>query len=352
MLKRPVTSISARKRGTTRFLTGSTPRTCSASSSSRILRAPRSAVIAVPATPASTIAVTFGADLADRGEHEDPAEAIQRAEQREEVRGLQAGRGVADADRGDQQREPAEAQREEELGDELAAVGVGRAQGGHDRPARQDHHVPDFLDEVPRWEERPLCGAANHFVPLLGWRPDCAFTELYAMRWRRATASPTQTHWYRGLAVRGSRCVHQRSLLGACAAAPGRWRAAAVRPRSRTPANRQGTSRCGSRTRASRPSQSVARPARLVLSVRNTGAHAVPNVTVAVNSFDYISDYPNLAARRRPVWVIDEGPGPLPRPAGRNGRGRPAGRRPDGERQRVGARTRWRRARRAASCGT
>ena len=59
--------------------------------------------------------------------------------------------------------------------------------------------------------------------------------------------------------------------------------------------------------------QSVAREERLVLSVRNTSAHAVPNVTVAVNSFDYISDYPNLAARRRPVWVVDHGPGPQPR---------------------------------------
>src|ERR671934_2869876 len=62
MSNRPVTSISARNRGTTRFLTGSTPSTCSASSSSRILRAPKSAVIAVPATPASTIASTNGAN--------------------------------------------------------------------------------------------------------------------------------------------------------------------------------------------------------------------------------------------------------------------------------------------------
>ena len=57
-----VTIISARKRGTTRFLTGSTPRTCSASSSSRILRAPRSAVIAVPATPATMIEQMSGAN--------------------------------------------------------------------------------------------------------------------------------------------------------------------------------------------------------------------------------------------------------------------------------------------------
>src|SRR5919107_43702 len=62
MLNRPVTTISARKRGTTRFLIGSTPSTISASSPSRILRAPRSAVIAVPATPAITIAQTSGAN--------------------------------------------------------------------------------------------------------------------------------------------------------------------------------------------------------------------------------------------------------------------------------------------------
>src|SRR5881227_1234953 len=62
MSNNPVTSINAKKRGTTRFLTGSTPRTCSASSSSRIFLAPRSAVIAVPATPASTMASTNGAN--------------------------------------------------------------------------------------------------------------------------------------------------------------------------------------------------------------------------------------------------------------------------------------------------
>src|SRR3954451_8794726 len=62
MLNSAVTIINARKRGTTRFLTGSTPSTCKASSSSRILRAPKSAVIAVPATPARITAVTNGAN--------------------------------------------------------------------------------------------------------------------------------------------------------------------------------------------------------------------------------------------------------------------------------------------------
>src|ERR671911_571791 len=59
MSKSPVRIIRERKRGTTRFLIGSTPRTWSASSSSRILRAPRSAVIAAPAAPATTTAGPF-----------------------------------------------------------------------------------------------------------------------------------------------------------------------------------------------------------------------------------------------------------------------------------------------------
>src|SRR5437763_17111076 len=62
MSNSPVTNINAKNRGNTKFLTGSTPNTCNASSSSRIFRAPRSAVIAVPATPANTIASTNGAN--------------------------------------------------------------------------------------------------------------------------------------------------------------------------------------------------------------------------------------------------------------------------------------------------
>src|ERR1700704_4779675 len=62
MSNSPVTSIRARNRGTTRFLTGTTPNPRNASNSSRIFLAPRSAVIAVPATPANTIASTNGAN--------------------------------------------------------------------------------------------------------------------------------------------------------------------------------------------------------------------------------------------------------------------------------------------------
>ncbi|MFI5004374.1 MAG: hypothetical protein ACHQE6_05105 [Solirubrobacterales bacterium] len=60
--------------------------------------------------------------------------------------------------------------------------------------------------------------------------------------------------------------------------------------------------------------QAVARPVRLVLSVRNTGARTLPDVTVAVTSFSYLSNYPGLASRRRPVWIVDRGPGRVANP--------------------------------------
>ena len=59
--------------------------------------------------------------------------------------------------------------------------------------------------------------------------------------------------------------------------------------------------------------QAIARPATLVLSVRNTGLRTVPNVAVTLDSFYYTSNYPELAANKRPVWVVEAGPGAIPR---------------------------------------
>src|SRR6202011_955628 len=82
--------------------------------------------------------------------------------------------------------------REQELGDELAAVGIGGPQGRPDRLARKDHHVPEFLEHVPRREKRPLGDATNHLcLPLLGSRTLVlgtlrhACTVRYATRFRR-----------------------------------------------------------------------------------------------------------------------------------------------------------------------
>jgi hypothetical protein len=63
-------------------------------------------------------------------------------------------------------------------------------------------------------------------------------------------------------------------------------------------------------TRANFPSsQSVSHATKLELEVRNTGASTIPNIAVTVNSFGYLSEYPNLATRLRPVWIVDQGPG-------------------------------------------
>jgi hypothetical protein len=61
--------------------------------------------------------------------------------------------------------------------------------------------------------------------------------------------------------------------------------------------------------------QSIARPTSLELQVRNTGARTAPNVAVTLDSFYYTSTYPNLAANKRPIWVVEEGPGAIAKPA-------------------------------------
>ena len=108
-------------------------------------------------------------ELADRREHEEAAEPVQRAEQHEEVRRLQPRRAVAERDRRDEQRKPAQLQREEELVDELAAVRIRRPQRGHDRPARQDHHVSDLFEHALRRKERSIGDVADHqaWLPLI-----------------------------------------------------------------------------------------------------------------------------------------------------------------------------------------
>jgi hypothetical protein len=60
--------------------------------------------------------------------------------------------------------------------------------------------------------------------------------------------------------------------------------------------------------------QSISRPTSLELEVQNSGTRTVPNVAVTVNSFNYASNYPELADNKRPVWVIERGPGAIASP--------------------------------------
>jgi hypothetical protein len=59
--------------------------------------------------------------------------------------------------------------------------------------------------------------------------------------------------------------------------------------------------------------QSIAGQTRLVLQVRNTGTQTIPNVAVAIDSFAYTSNYAELSSNKRPIWVVEEGPGAIPK---------------------------------------
>jgi hypothetical protein len=58
--------------------------------------------------------------------------------------------------------------------------------------------------------------------------------------------------------------------------------------------------------------QSIARNTTLVLVVRNASTSTVPNVAISLNSLNYTSDYPRLAADKRPVWIVNHAPGAVP----------------------------------------
>jgi hypothetical protein len=60
--------------------------------------------------------------------------------------------------------------------------------------------------------------------------------------------------------------------------------------------------------------QSIARPTSFELRVRNAGARTVPNVAVTLDSFYYTEHFPELAANKRPIWVIERGPGAIAKP--------------------------------------
>lgn len=60
--------------------------------------------------------------------------------------------------------------------------------------------------------------------------------------------------------------------------------------------------------------QSIAKPAALKISVHNADTHTVPNVAVTIDSFSYVEKYPELAADKRPIWVIEHGPGAIASP--------------------------------------
>jgi len=81
---------------------------------------------------------------------------------------------------------------------------------------------------------------------------------------------------------------------------------------SRQDANEPETTYRVKATRVSFPRlQAVARPVNLEIDVRNAGTQTVPTVAVTVDSLTYNSRYAALADPRRPIWVVERGPGAI-----------------------------------------
>jgi hypothetical protein len=61
--------------------------------------------------------------------------------------------------------------------------------------------------------------------------------------------------------------------------------------------------------------QSIARPITLALTVRNRSVRTAPNVAITITSFEYASNFPELASNQRPIWIVEDGPGEINHPA-------------------------------------
>ena len=55
--------------------------------------------------------------------------------------------------------------------------------------------------------------------------------------------------------------------------------------------------------------QAVAHDTYLGMIVRNAGVKTIPNVAVTLDSFSYTNNYANLSSRKRPIWIVNTGPG-------------------------------------------
>ena len=54
--------------------------------------------------------------------------------------------------------------------------------------------------------------------------------------------------------------------------------------------------------------QHLGAPEDFVITVRNAGDEAVPNVSVSVDGFSSPTEQAGVSDRARPVWIVDEGP--------------------------------------------
>ncbi len=63
-----------------------------------------------------------------------------------------------------------------------------------------------------------------------------------------------------------------------------------------------------------KPAQRVGRAASMRIEVLNADTQTIPDIAVTLDAFYYTETYPQLAADKRPVWVVERGPGNPPKP--------------------------------------
>jgi hypothetical protein len=132
--------------------------------------------------------------------------------------------------------------------------------------------------------------------------------------WRTLRHAPPVRHplLYRGAIVRGRDRVFRALLPGACAALVLGGCGGGGHQDAHEPAG----SFAMKLVHASFPArQSITHMVDFKLQVRNTGAHTAPNVAVTLDSFYYTSTYPEQASDKRPVWIVEQGPGAIGKPA-------------------------------------
>ena len=162
---------------------------------------------------------------------------------------------------------------------------------------------------------RPYKGLVPRPYKTLVPRPSviCAHVARHTTSVAGLGGSKRSDRWYGDRAVRGSRLL-KAVALGLCGV-PAGLLAVGCGGGSPQDASEPKGNYTVQVTHASFPLQQVpARQTQMVIDVRNTSSRTLPDVTVAVTSFDYLSNYPHLASRRRPIWVVNEGPGQIAKP--------------------------------------
>src|SRR5215218_9548915 len=309
MLNRPVTVISARNRGTTRFLIGSTPSTWSASSSSRILRAPRSAVIAVPPTPAVMMAVTVGANSRIEASTKKPPSRSIAPNRTRKLPAWSPGapypNAIVEIVSGSQQSRS--------MNRNCCTNSVPYGYGGR----RADTRVfPVRIIMSPTCSSRFLVGkntrsAAARTTPsspplrkpmaCTGGAPEGTVVRQAAGRARCAALAITGAFGadsgYVPPAVRARRMSVVCVCLLAFAGCGGGERQDENEASGNFPVEI---------VKASFPDrQKLAKSSDLVLTVRNAGSKTIPNIGLTIKGFDERKKNPDLADASRPVFAIN-----------------------------------------------